>query len=69
MLDHLDQPQAATDRRMLAALSRQVTHLALARERYANVRTEVAVPRRSPKAMLEVEPFLASLPIFRYASH
>jgi hypothetical protein len=108
MLANSNSPAAIADRDRLASLDRRVTHLALVKERYQNIRANVlyahldakgrgriqisaelpliyatgrrieppevhlpalddaSQPTRTRKSKLEAEPFLRSLPVYRY---
>jgi hypothetical protein len=108
MLNNVNTPAAIADREKLPGLARCITHLALVKERYPNIRANVlysrldpkgrgriqisaelpliyatgrrselpevyfpgiddSQPRRSRLAKLEPEPFLSSLPVYRYS--
>jgi hypothetical protein len=109
MLMNLNSPTAIADREKLATLDRSITHLALVKERYQNIRANVLYsrldsrgrgriqisaelpliytqgrnpkppevdfpkeaedpdkPRRTRESKMEAEPFLRSLPVYRY---
>ena len=110
MLSNVNAPAAIIDRERLATLDRRVTHLALVKQRYQNIRANVlyarldpkgrgrtqisaelpviyatgrraeplevrfptnsdasAQPKRTRESKLESEPFLKSLPVYRYS--
>jgi hypothetical protein len=109
MLSNMESPAAIADRARLETLDRRVTHLALPRYHYANIRANVlyarldprgrgriqisaelplmyatgrrhqppevhfpvetetaSKPQRTRESKLEAEPFLSSLPVYRY---
>jgi hypothetical protein len=108
MLENLSSPAAIADREHLNSLDRRVTHLALVKDRYPNIRANVLYSRLDPRgrgriqisaelplmyatgrhhqppevyfpetetpnkpqrrreSKLEAEPFLRSLPVYRY---
>jgi hypothetical protein len=111
MLNNVNTPAAIADRQLLANLDRRVTHLALVKHRYQNIRANILYARLSPKgrgriqisaglpliyatgrrseppevhfsaetdngdkprrvreSKLEAEPFLSSLPVYRYGT-
>jgi hypothetical protein len=108
MLNNVNTPAAIADREKLPGLDRRITHLALVKERYPNIRANVLYARLDPKgrgriqisaelpliyatgrrgeppevyfpgiddsqtrrsrlSKLEPEPFLSSLPVYRYS--
>jgi hypothetical protein len=110
MLSNITSTAAITDRERLASLDRRITHLALVRYRYENIRANILYARLDPKgrgriqisaelpiiyatgrrteppevnfpaeadnsteqrrsrqSKLELEPFLRSLPVYRYS--
>lgn len=110
MLENRHSPAAIADRELLANLDRRITHLALVKDRYQNIRANVLYSRLDPKgrgriqisaelpliyaigrrseppevrfsaetedtpkpkrvrsSKLEAEPFLRSLPVYRYS--
>jgi hypothetical protein len=109
MLANLNSPAALADRELFANLDRRITHLALVKDRYQNIRANVLYsrldpkgrgriqiaaelpllyaagkrseppevhfpkeedstkPKRSRKSKLEPEPYLRSLPVYRYS--
>ncbi len=62
MLANLNSPAAIADRERLAALDRRVTHLALVKERYENIRANVLYARLDPKGRGRVQ-IAAELPL------
>lgn len=111
MLQNLPSPGAIADRDRLAALDRRVSHLALVKDRYQNIRANVlysrldtsgrgriqisaelpliyatgrstespavhfpsaadtsSAPKRTRKSKLEPEPYLRTLPVYRYVT-
>lgn len=115
MLNNVNTPAAITDREKLATLDRRVTHLALVKHHYQNIRANILYARLDPKgrgriqisaelpliyatgarqgrrsgapevhfpadaendnkparireSKLETEPFLSSLPVYRYGT-
>lgn len=57
-----DHPRAAIDQQRLASLDRQETHLALARDRYVNIRANVRYARLDPRGRGRAQ-FAAELPL------
>jgi hypothetical protein len=111
LLQNSNSPATMADRERLATLDRRITHLALVKERYQNIRANILYarldpkgrgriqisaelpliyatgrrteppevhfpaeaddptkPRRMRESKLEPQPFLRSLPVFRYSS-
>jgi hypothetical protein len=62
LLQNLNSPAAFADREHLATLDRRVTHLALVKERYQNIRANVLYARLDPKGRGRVQ-ISAELPI------
>ena len=49
MLNNVNTPAAIADRQLLANLDRRVTHLALVKHRYQNIRANILYARLSPE--------------------
>jgi hypothetical protein len=62
MLSHMNSPAAAADRERLANLDRPVTHVALVKERYQNIRANVLYTRLDPKGCGRIQ-ISAELPL------
>jgi hypothetical protein len=62
MLSNIHSPTAAADRERLAALDRRVTHLALVRQRYENIRANILYARLDPKGRGRIQ-ISAELPL------
>lgn len=62
MLENLHSPAALGDRETLAALDRRITHLALVRYRYQNIRANILYARLDPKGRGRIQ-ISAELPI------
>jgi hypothetical protein len=66
LLQNLNSPAAITDRERLASLDRRVTHLALVKQRYQNIRANILYARLDPKGRGRIQ-ISAELPLI-YAS-
>jgi hypothetical protein len=66
MLNNVNTPAAVADRERLATLDRRVTHLALVKQRYPNIRANVLYARLDPKGRGRIQ-ISAELPLI-YAS-
>jgi hypothetical protein len=62
MLENLHTPAAIADREFIASLDRRVTHLALVKERYQNIRANVLYSRLDPKGRGRIQ-IAAELPL------
>jgi hypothetical protein len=62
MLANVNSPPAAADRERLASLERGITHLALVKERYQNIRANVLYARLDPKGRGRIQ-ISAELPL------
>jgi hypothetical protein len=62
MLNNVNTPTAITDRERLATLDRRVTHLALVKERYQNIRANILYARLDPKGRGRIQ-ISAELPL------
>jgi hypothetical protein len=62
MLNNVNTPEAMADRELLAYLDRRVTHLALVKERYQNIRANVLYCRLDPKGRGRIQIY-AELPL------
>jgi hypothetical protein len=62
MLNNVNTPAAIADREKLAALDRRVTHLALVKHRYQNIRANVLYVRLDPKGRGRIQ-ISAELPL------
>jgi hypothetical protein len=62
MLENLNSPAALTDRETLATLDRRITHLALVKDRYPNIRANVLYSRLDPKGRGRIQ-ITAELPL------
>jgi hypothetical protein len=62
MLNNVNTPTAIIDREKLAALDRRVTHLALVKQRYQNIRANILYARLSPKGRGRIQ-ISAELPL------
>jgi hypothetical protein len=62
MLENLSSPAAIADRELLLKLDRRVTHLALVKDRYQNIRANVLYARLDPKGRGRVQ-IAAELPL------
>jgi hypothetical protein len=62
MLENLDSPAALADRETLGNLDRRVTHLALVKDRYPNVRANILYSRLDPKGRGRIQ-ISAELPL------
>jgi hypothetical protein len=63
MLQNLHSPAAIADRDLLASLDRRVTHLALVKDRYQNIRANVLYARLDSKGRGRIQ-ISAELPLF-----
>jgi hypothetical protein len=66
MLNNVNTPAAIADRERLATLDRRVTHLALVKQRYPNIRANILYARLDPKGRGRIQ-ISAELPLI-YAS-
>ena len=62
MLNNINTPAAVVDRQLLANLDRRVTHLALVKERYQNIRANILYTRLDPRGRGRIQ-ISAELPI------
>jgi hypothetical protein len=62
MLDHMNSPAAIADRERIASLDRRITHLALVKDRYQNIRANVLYARLDPKGRGRIQ-ISAELPL------
>jgi hypothetical protein len=62
MLANMNSPAAIADREKLSNLDRRVTHLALVKERYQNIRANILYARLSPKGRGRIQ-ISAELPL------
>ena len=62
MLANLNSPAAIADREIVATLDRRVTHLALVKDRYQNIRANVLYARLDPKGRGRIQ-ISAELPL------
>jgi hypothetical protein len=62
LLQNLNSPQAMIDREKLTSLNRRITHLALVKERYQNIRANILYARLDPKGRGRIQ-ISAELPL------
>jgi hypothetical protein len=62
LLQNLNSPAAMADRELLARLDRSVTHLALVKQRYQNIRANILYARLDPKGRGRIQ-ISAELPL------